>query len=97
MLSYRRSLFEMVPVLRVVIPTANLTETRKEDGGQAHNIIVRGLNSDYITDDPNGNKSVPVQAVYAARMNDRGQITVVRARQAGFTPTHTYAGWPIPA
>lgn len=87
----------MTPVLRVVIPTASLTETRKEDGGEAHNIVGRGLNSDYITDDATRNKPVPAEALYAARMNSSGQITVVRTRQAGFTPTHTYAGWPIPA
>lgn len=85
----------MAPVLRVVIPTASLTESSKEDGGQAHNIIARGTFSDYITDDVSENKAIPAAAVYAARMNDRGQITVIRGRQAGYTPDHTYAGWPI--
>jgi hypothetical protein len=87
----------MTPVLRVVIPTASLTETIRELGGEAHSIIVRGLNSDYITDDERGNKAVPAAALYAARMNERGQVTVVRARQAGITQEHTYLGWPIPA
>jgi ABC-type Fe3+ transport system substrate-binding protein len=87
----------MTPVLRVVIPTANLTETTRDLGGQAHNFIVRGLNTDYITDDPNENKPVPATALYAARMDARGVITVIRTRQAGITAEHSYAGWPIPA
>lgn len=86
----------MVPVLRVVIPTANLTETLRELGGEAHSFIVRGLNTDYITDDPNENKPVPAAALYACRMDARGLTAVARTRQAGITAEHTYLGWPIP-
>lgn len=87
----------MTPVLRVVMPTANVPETPKDQGGPIHNSVVRGLNSDYITDDPDGNKSIPPQALYAARMDARGVVVVVRSRQAGITAEHTYAGWPLPA
>jgi hypothetical protein len=87
----------VTPVLRVVIPTASLTEELKENGGEAHNIIARGATSDYITDDTRGDKGIPSAAVYAARMDERGAVIVVRGKDAGFTPTHTYAGWPIPA
>jgi hypothetical protein len=80
----------MTPVLRVVMPTANVTDTAR------HNTIVRGLNSDYITDDRNGNKAIPASALYAARMNASGQVTVARTRQAGITAEHSYLGWPIP-
>lgn len=81
----------MVPVLRIVMPTANVTDTERQ------NTIVRGLNSDYITEDPTENKSVPVEALYAARMDARGVVTIVRTRQAGITAEHTYAGWVLPA
>ena len=87
----------MTPVLRVVLPTANLTETPKGLGGEAHNIVTRGTNADYITDDPAGNKAVPAAALYAARMDANGVINVVRSRQAGLTPDHSYCGWPVPA
>lgn len=87
----------MTPVLRVVLPTANISETRKELGGEAHNIIVRGSNSDYITDDLAGNKPVPPSALYAARMDANGTITVARVRNVALTPDHTYFGWPVPA
>lgn len=86
----------MTPVLRVVLPTANLTETTRDLGGQMHNAIVRGLNTDYITDDPTENKPIPATALYAARMDARGNITVQRTRQAGITAEHTYNGWTIP-
>lgn len=86
----------MGPVLRVVIPTASLTESLRELGGQAHSFIVGNLNTDYITDDPAGNKPVPAAALYAARMDARGNIAVQRTRQTGITYEHTYAGWPIP-
>ncbi len=81
----------MTPVLRVVIPTANLTETEIEGS------VVRGLNTDYITPDRLGNKSVPAAALYAARMNAAGQVVVSRGRNVALTPNHTYLGWPIPA
>ena len=81
----------MTPVLRVILPTVNLTET------QLHNTVTRGANADYITADPLGNKAIPAPALYAARMNAAGQVVVVRARQAGITAEHTYAGWPLPA
>lgn len=81
----------MTPCMRVVMPTVNMSETA------THNIIVRGLNSDYITDDPTENKAIPAPALYAARMDARGQVTVVRSRQAGITAEHTFAGWPVPA
>ncbi len=81
----------MIPVLRVVMPTANVTDNAR------HNTIVRGLNSDYITDDPAGNKAVPASALYAARMSATGVVVVVRSRAAGITAEHTYAGWPNPA
>lgn len=87
----------MKPVLRVVIPTASLTETTKDLGGEIHNAITRGLNSDYITDDNGENKSIPAAALYAARMDSRGVVTVIKGRLAGITAEHTYAGWPIPA
>ncbi len=80
----------MTPVLRVVMPTANVNDNARQ------NTIVRGLNSDYITDDPDGNKAIPPQALYAARMDANGAVNVVRSRQAGITAEHTYAGWPIP-
>lgn len=81
----------MNPVLRVVMPTANINDNER------HNTIVRGLNSDYITDDPLGNKSIPASALYAARMDRNGVVVVVRTRQAGITAEHTFAGWPVPA
>ena len=81
----------MTPVLRVILPTVNLTET------SLHNSITRGANADYITDDPLGNKAIPAAALYAARMNASGQVVVVRARNPVLDPEHTYAGWPIPA
>jgi hypothetical protein len=62
-----------------------------------HHSVVRGLNTDYITDDPAGNKAVPAAALYAARMSATGVVVVVRARGAGITAEHTYAGWPLPA
>jgi hypothetical protein len=86
----------MTPVLRVVLPTANLTESPREDGGQAHNIVRTGTNADYITEDPGRNKPIPASAIYAARMDANGIVTVVRSRQPGFEPDHTYLGWPIP-
>lgn len=86
----------MGPVLRIVIPSASLTETLRELGGEAHSIIIRGDNVDYITDDPSGNKPIPVGALYAARMNDRGQVTRARAKHASLDPDHTYLGWPVP-
>lgn len=81
----------MIPVLRVVMPTLSRLET------ELQNEIVRGTNSDYITDDPRGNKTVPAGALYAARMDANGKITVVKGRDIGLTPDHTFAGWPIPA
>lgn len=87
----------MTPVLRVIIPTVNLAETAKSLGGTADNIITRGLNVDYIVDDPNGNKTVPVGALYAARMDKGGVVTPVLAKSAILTPDHTYNGWPVPA
>lgn len=87
----------MVPVLRIVIPAADMTEALRELGGEAHCIISRGANLDYITEDRTEDKPVPAAALYAARMNERGQISVVRGRQAALTPDHTFLGWPIPA
>jgi hypothetical protein len=66
-------------------------------GGTADNIVTRGLNVDYIVDDPNGNKAVPVGALYAARMNAAGQVTVVVPKSALLTADHTFDGWPDPA
>lgn len=86
----------MTPVLRVIMPAASLAETRKDLGGTCDNIITRGLNVDYIVDDPAENKPIPAAALYAARMDARGVITVVRGRNVALTPDHTYAGWPIP-
>ena len=86
----------MTPVLRVVMPTANVTETPADVGGQMHHSIRRGLNTDYVTDDRNGNKAIPASALYAARMSATGVVTVIRTRQAGITAEHTYAGWPLP-
>jgi hypothetical protein len=87
----------MTPVLRVIIPAASLTEATKTLGGTADNIITRGLNVDYNVDDPNGNKAVPVGALYAARMNAAGQVTVVVPKSALLTADHTFDGWPAPA
>ena len=87
----------MTPVLRVIIPAAILTETAKAQGGIADNIITRGANVDYIVDDPNGNKAVPVGALYAARMDKDGKITVVVPKSVLLTADHTFVGWPIPA
>lgn len=87
----------MTPVLRVIIPAVSLTEATKALGGTADNIITRGLNVDYIVDDPTGNKAIPLGALYAARMNDKGISVVALAKNAGFTPDHTFNGWPIPA
>jgi hypothetical protein len=87
----------MTPVLRVVIPAVSLTETAKALGGDADNIITRGLNVDYIVDDPLGNKPVPVAALYAARMDRNGAIVVARTKNIALTPDHTFAGWPVPA
>lgn len=87
----------MTPVLRVVIPVVNLTETTRDLGGLADNIITRGTNADYIVADPGGNRSVPAQALYAARMDRFGVVTVVLGRNVALTPDHTYNGWPVPA
>lgn len=86
----------MIPVLRVIIPVASLTETTKILGGTADNIITRGVNVDYIVDDPAGNKPVPIGALYAARMNRFGVVTVVLGKNIALTPDHTYMGWPVP-
>lgn len=87
----------MTPVLRVIIPATDLTEATKTLGGTADNIITRGLNVDYIVDDPAGNKPVPATALYAARMDRFGVITVARTKNVLLTPDHTYNGWTIPA
>lgn len=81
----------MTPVLRIVIPTADVTDNER------HHTIVRGLNSDYITDDRNGNKAVPGTALYAARMDANGVVNVIRTRQVGITAEHNFAGWALPA
>lgn len=87
----------MIPVLRVILPAVDLIETARDLGGELHNAITRGLNVDYITDDTTRTKPIPATALYAARMDASGAITVVRTRQAALTPDHTYLGWPIPA
>lgn len=87
----------MTPVLRVILPATDLTEATKLLGGTADNIITRGLNVDYVVDDPAGNKTVPVTALYAARMDKSGAVTVARTKNVGLTPDHTYNGWPLPA
>lgn len=87
----------MTPCLRVIIPAGSLTETPRGSGGAAHSLIYRGDNCDYITEDPTENKAIPAAALYAARMDARGVITVVRGRNVALTPDHTYAGWPVPA
>ena len=87
----------MIPVLRVVLPALSLTETLRSEGGEAHNFVSLGLNVDYITDDRTGTKPVPAAALYAARMNAAGVISVARARSVALPPDHTFAGWPIPA
>lgn len=81
----------MIPVLRVIIPAVDLSEPITQ------NVITRGLNVDYIVDDPAGNKPVPATALYAARMDRFGVITVARTKNVLLTPDHTYNGWVIPA
>ena len=83
----------MVPVIRIVIPLADLTEPLDTLQG----IVTRGLNADYIIEDRNGNRAIPLSALYAARMNERGQVTVARVKNALLEPDHTFLGWPIPA
>lgn len=87
----------MTPVLRVILPAVDLIETTRDLGGELHNTVTRGVNVDYITDDLTRNKPIPATALYAARMDAAGVITVARTRQAALTPDHTYLGWPIPA
>ena len=95
----------MTPVLRVIMPTANVSEqTKDKPGGKADYIFdFLGNCSDYIVDDPDGKKEIPPQAFYAARMDENGKITVVQSKKGGYPtpsdtlPDHTYAGWPIPA
>lgn len=87
----------MIPVLRVIIPAVSLTETSKSLGGTADSLITRGANVDYIVDDPAGNKPIPAGALYAARMDARGIVTVARTKNIALTPDHTYNGWPLPA
>jgi hypothetical protein len=81
----------------VIIPAVSLTETEKRLGGTADSLITRGVNVDYIVDDPTGNKTVPIGALFAARMDRNGVITRVLVKDATLTPDHTYMGWPIPA
>lgn len=79
----------MTPVLRVIVPTANVPDHAH------HNVVRNNGSSDYITNDTDW----PVQAQYVARMNESGQISVLVARSPSFQPAveHTYLGWPIPA
>lgn len=81
----------MIPCLRVILPSASLTETAIEGS------ITKGLNIDYIANDPTGAKSLPVGALYAARMDSNGKIIeILPSVGLGATHTHTFAGWPIP-
>lgn len=82
----------MVPVLRVVMPTINLEDPVETLQG----IVTRGLNVDYIIEDARGNRSIPASALYAARMNANGEVTVARGKSVLLEPDHTYLGWPIP-
>jgi len=79
----------MTPVLRVIMPTLSVTALASTLQGT----VAYGTNSDYITD----NLTPPVGALYVAKMDDKGAITVLAAKSVALTPAHTYLGWPIPA
>lgn len=84
----------MTPVLRVILPTLSVTELPLGTvGTKLTGAVTYGTNSDYITD----NLIPPVGALYVAKMDDKGAITVLTAKSAALTPTHSYLGWPIPA
>jgi len=79
----------MTPVLRVILPTISVSVLASTLEGS----VAYGTNTDYITD----NLTPPVGALYVAKMDDKGAITVLAAKSVTLTPTHTYLGWPIPA
>ena len=79
----------MTPVLRVIIPTIGVSASLATVEGT----VIQGANSDYITED----LTVPVGALYVAKMDDKGAVSVLTPKSIALTPTHTYLGWPIPA
>lgn len=83
-----------MPVLRVIVPNANVPNTPANERAR-HNLIPVNGSSDYITNET----TWPPQAQYVCRHNDDGSFQVLVSRSPAFVPAveHTFYGWPIPA
>ncbi len=71
---------------RVITPTLKLADPTTAK-------IASGLYTDYITTDP----KIPADAVYAASLDEQGNVTILVGKAALCPVDHTFAGWPIPA